>query len=54
MCAAAIAALLGVLRWAKRARAAKLTKSSIMVGIGETDDEVLETTATCAAWASTS
>ena len=39
---------LGVLRWAKERSLAggapgKLTKSSIMVGIGETDDEVLET-----------
>jgi lipoic acid synthetase len=34
---------LGVLRWAKERAPGKLTKSSIMVGIGETDDEVLET-----------
>jgi lipoyl synthase len=34
---------LGVLRWAKDRAAKTLTKSSIMVGIGETDDEVLET-----------
>jgi lipoyl synthase len=34
---------LGVLRWAKERSPKTLTKSSIMVGIGETDDEVLET-----------
>jgi lipoic acid synthetase len=34
---------LGVLRWAKARSPKMLTKSSIMVGIGETDDEVLET-----------
>ena len=34
---------LTVLRWAKDRRPSMLTKSSIMVGIGETDDEVLET-----------
>jgi lipoic acid synthetase len=34
---------LGVLRWAKERSTKTLTKSSIMVGIGETDDEVLET-----------
>jgi lipoic acid synthetase len=32
-----------VLRWAKERAPSTLTKSSIMVGIGETDDEVLET-----------
>jgi lipoic acid synthetase len=31
---------LTVLRWAKERRSSVLTKSSIMVGIGETDDEV--------------
>lgn len=36
---------LEVLRVAKRAAPARMTKSSIMVGIGETDDEVLETLA---------
>ena len=34
---------LGVLRWAKDRAPGGLTKSSIMVGIGETDDEVVET-----------
>lgn len=34
---------LDVLRHAKEAAPARLTKSSIMVGVGETDDEVLET-----------
>ncbi len=34
---------LGVLRWAKERAPERLTKSSIMLGIGETDDEVLET-----------
>src|SRR5450432_356905 len=34
---------LAVLAWAKEGSPATLTKSSIMVGIGETDDEVLET-----------
>jgi lipoic acid synthetase len=34
---------LGVLSWAKARSPKTLTKSSIMVGIGETDDEVLET-----------
>jgi lipoic acid synthetase len=34
---------LGVLRWAKERSSTTLTKSSIMVGIGERDDEVLET-----------
>ena len=34
---------LRVLRWAKERSTKTLTKSSIMVGIGETDDEVLET-----------
>jgi lipoyl synthase len=34
---------LGVLRRAKQRAAEAITKSSIMVGIGETDDEVLET-----------
>jgi lipoic acid synthetase len=34
---------LTVLRWAKDRRPSVLTKSSIMVGIGETDAEVLET-----------
>jgi lipoyl synthase len=33
---------LGVLRWAKERSPTTLTKSSIMVGIGETDDEVGE------------
>jgi lipoic acid synthetase len=33
---------LKVLRWAKEHRPALVTKSSIMVGIGETDDEVVE------------
>jgi lipoic acid synthetase len=34
---------LTVLRWAKERRPSVLTKSSIMVGIGETDDEVAAT-----------
>jgi lipoyl synthase len=34
---------LAVLEWAKERSPKTLTKSSIMVGIGETDDEVLET-----------
>jgi len=34
---------MGVLRRAKQRAPERLTKSSIMVGIGETDDEVLET-----------
>jgi lipoic acid synthetase len=34
---------LTVLRWAKERRPAAITKSSIMVGIGETDDEIVET-----------
>jgi lipoyl synthase len=34
---------LGVLQWAKERSPKTLTKSSIMVGIGETDDEVKET-----------
>lgn len=34
---------LDVLRYAKESAASGLTKSSIMVGIGETDDEVVET-----------
>jgi lipoic acid synthetase len=34
---------LTVLRWAKARRASVLTKSSIMVGIGETDEEVVAT-----------
>ena len=34
---------LAVLKWAKERSPATITKSSIMVGIGETDDEVLET-----------
>jgi lipoic acid synthetase len=34
---------LGVLRWVKERSPKTLTKSSIMVGIGETDHEVLET-----------
>jgi lipoic acid synthetase len=34
---------LGVLGWAKARSPQTITKSSIMVGIGETDDEVLET-----------
>jgi lipoyl synthase len=34
---------LAVLRWAKERSPAMITKSSIMVGIGETDGEVLET-----------
>jgi lipoyl synthase len=34
---------LGVLKWAKERSPKTLTKSSIMVGIGEHDDEVLET-----------
>jgi lipoic acid synthetase len=36
---------LDVLRYAKERAQAPLTKSSVMVGIGETDDEVLETLA---------
>lgn len=36
---------LGVLRHAKERAPGRLTKSSIMVGVGETDDEVLETLA---------
>ncbi|HKQ69284.1 MAG TPA: lipoyl synthase [Polyangiaceae bacterium] len=36
---------LGVLRRAKERAPARVTKSSIMVGMGETDDEVLETLA---------
>ncbi len=34
---------LAVLRWAKERSGTMLTKSSIMVGVGETDDEVLAT-----------
>jgi lipoic acid synthetase len=34
---------LAVLRWAKGRSPGMITKSSIMVGIGETDDEILET-----------
>jgi lipoic acid synthetase len=34
---------LGVLKWAKERSPTTLTKSSIMVGIGERDDEILET-----------
>src|ERR1019366_5572138 len=34
---------LSVLRWAKERSPGTLTKSSIMVGIGETDEEILET-----------
>ena len=34
---------LAVLRWAKGRSPAMITKSSIMVGVGETDEEVLET-----------